>query len=181
MNNLQTRKIRRLVEKFRIAIDELCEEGAFDKEIPFCSFPRGCCGDTCYLLAEYLRVKGIDTIYVNGVDYDQSHAWLVVKDDSIKNPIQKSETLPNYMISIYNRYSNDINDGTINIIRYEEDDLKDGLIIDITGDQFGEIPIFVDYMDGFHRKYEFRAAHDLEYLEDDRLYRIYRMIVKRIS
>lgn len=181
MNNLQTRKIRRLVEKFRIAIDELYEEGAFDKEIPFCSFPRGCCGDTCYLLAEYLRVKGIDTIYVNGVDYDQSHAWLVVKDDSIRNPIQKSESLPDYMIGIYNRYSSDINDGTINIARYEEDDLSAGLIIDITGDQFGEIPIFVDYMDGFHRKYEFRAAHDFEYLEDGRLYRIYRMIVKRIS
>lgn len=181
MDSLDIRKIRRLVERFRTAMDELQEKGLFDKENPFRSFPRGCCGDTSYLLAEYLRKKGIDTIYVWGNDYDQSHAWLVVKNEFVKKPSEQVIALPNNITSVYNSYSSGINNETIDVTCYKENDLINGLIIDITGDQFGENPIYIGYMDDFHKKYEFGGAHDFERLSDARLYRIYRMIIQHIS
>jgi hypothetical protein len=44
----------------------------------FRTFPRGCCGITCYLLARYLHEQaGQETNYVCGQRGRQSHAWLV--------------------------------------------------------------------------------------------------------
>lgn len=44
----------------------------------FSDFPRGCCGDTCYLLATYLSRLGLGCFrYVNGWRNGFSHGWLV--------------------------------------------------------------------------------------------------------
>lgn len=53
---------------FREAIIAARDENLFRKDISFDRFPRGCCGDTCYLLATFLRTKGVKTLYVWG-DY----------------------------------------------------------------------------------------------------------------
>ncbi|MGL5149571.1 MAG: hypothetical protein ACRC7N_03230 [Clostridium sp.] len=81
--------IKRLVKKFREAIDVARDTGEFDKDFSFCNFPRGCCGDTSYLLAQYLLENTIRTYYVCGTyrgssseDY-QSHAWLLLNNHTI--------------------------------------------------------------------------------------------------
>ena len=181
MRNIDDKRICKLVTHFRMAIEDACKEGCFDKDFVFHSFPRACCGDTCYLLAEYLHSKGIDTIYVWG-DYDgQSHAWLVVKDYRVKNPTKRFYIVPEEIRQVLNFYGSDIDDEPKDVTRYEEDDLIDGLIIDITADQFGEEPVYVNYMDDFHRKFEFEAAHDCEGVYNARLDNLYRIIAEFIS
>lgn len=77
--------LRELVTKFRDAIEKARDEGEFSSEISFCHFPRGCCGDTSDLLAQYLLENGYQSTYVWGEHfYDdpeegpQSHGWLIV-------------------------------------------------------------------------------------------------------
>lgn len=50
----------------------------------------------------------------------------------------------------------------MDISHYEEYGVENGLIIDITADQFGEVPVYVDYIGEFHRRFDFQAAHDFE-------------------
>ena len=170
-----------LIIKFRDAIDRVCAEGLLDNDIVFRSFPRGCCGDTCYLLAEYLRTKGIKTVYVCGDYQRQSHAWLVLKDNRVKEPIQRWITLPDDIVDVFNSYSANAYNGSIDVTHYEESDLIKGTIIDITGDQFGESPIYFGSRDNFHREFEFDMEYDLERLCDDRLCHIYQLILRYIS
>lgn len=177
---MKQKDIHNLIIDFRIAIEKTCDAGLLKRDIAFRSFPRGCCGDTSELLAEYLRINGIKTIYVCGDEQGQLHAWLVLKDYRVKEPQKKFMELPSNIIKIYNSYSADTYKGPIDVTRYEESDLIDGLIIDITGDQFGEEPIYFGYMDAYHRKYEFVQAHDSQRLTDGRLCEIYRKIIKNI-
>jgi hypothetical protein len=75
--------IKRLVNQFRDAIDVAMVAGDFDEDLTFRRFPRGCCGDTNDLLAQFLMENGIRTYYVCGTNRDgspenyQSHAWLL--------------------------------------------------------------------------------------------------------
>ena len=116
-------KIVELVTRFREAIEKAKEEGCFVSDIPFCHFPRGCCGDASDLLAHYLLQHGISSNYICGNYYGddkgfgQSHAWL---------------------------------------------QLENGIIMDITGDQFKYNDVFLNYsdtvyvgkMDSFHALFE---------------------------
>ena len=104
--------IKKHVDAFRKAIDEAKYAVKFDRDFIFCCFPLACCGDTCYLLAEYLKTKGIETIYVCG-DFDgQTHAWLVVKDDRVEEPNKETVIIPqefklilkNYGLDTYDEY-----------------------------------------------------------------------------
>ena len=55
--------IARLTTKFRQAIDRAQKANEFEPRSTFFRFPRGCCGDTAYLLAEFLLEHGfIDKI-----------------------------------------------------------------------------------------------------------------------
>ena len=54
-------EIKQLAEKYRKAIESAHKKGLFVNELGFENFPRGSCGETCYLLAEYLRRSEIDT------------------------------------------------------------------------------------------------------------------------
>ena len=81
-------KIRQLSTEFRCAIEEAQKQGEFEKDFLFSRFPRGCCGDTCILLGQFLLMNGIDSWYVCGNYYGangsfQSHAWLNVGDELI--------------------------------------------------------------------------------------------------
>ena len=44
-------RLYQLAAQFRHAIDSSFEEKLLEEDILFKSFPYGCCGDTCYLLA----------------------------------------------------------------------------------------------------------------------------------
>ena len=71
-------RIYRLAHEFRVAMNRANDAGLFKQIMRFEDFPRGSCGDTCYLLAEYLLEHNIYTEYVCGTKWPQSHAWLVV-------------------------------------------------------------------------------------------------------
>ena len=172
--------VRELITNFRRAIERTCSSGLLKHDIAFRLFPRGCCGDTSLLLAEYLRLNGIKTIYVWGSDSKQTHAWLVLKDNRVKEPKKQFIELPQNIINVCNNYSADPYISAIDVTYYEEKDLINGLIIDITGDQFGEKPIFFGHIDNFHRRFEFETAYDIERLTDGRLCEIYRNIIKNI-
>lgn len=54
-----------------------------------------------------------------------------------------------------------------------------GLIIDITDDQFyemGNAPVYIGYMDSFHRDFEFDSAYEYDDLGNDRLETLYGII-----
>ena len=132
-------QIKRLVIKFRKAIDAAQNDRRFDKDIFFKNFPSGCCGDTSDLLAEYLRKHGIITIWCSMQRGDYTHAWLVVKDDRVKTPTHETYAYPKEMSSVLANYGVEHPEDEIDITRYKEDDLCDGLIIDITADQFPKL------------------------------------------
>ena len=175
MNN-----IRLLAQKFRKAMDKANSAGCFSDLIAFRYFPRGACGDTCLLLAEYLLEHGIYTAYVCGQKYPngcgeknpQSHAWLLVvnKSDSEYNENRKNA-----------------------ISHYHESVLHGETIIDITGDQFSDDadflnydePVYVGKEDAFHKLFEIDEVHKCGGLEEvifsnqDCMHHLYN-IIKRL-
>ncbi len=165
MNN-----IRLLAQKFRNAMDEANRAGYFSDMIAFKCFPRGACGDTCLLLAEYLLEHGIYTAYVCGQKYPnvcgeknpQSHAWLLVVN---KSDFEYNENRENA------------------IFHYYELVLHGGTIIDITGDQFSDDadfpnyvePVYVGKADAFHKLFEIDEVHKCGGLKEFNLFYQYRM------
>ena len=128
------------------------------------------------MLAEYLRGRGVKTIYVCGDDNGQSHKWLVVKDERIQEPKKRTYRLPDDIQGILSIYNGKETPRETDITGYEERDLQDGLIIDITADQFGEVPVYVGTMDDFHKQYEFISANEHTHIHDMRLSDLYRAI-----
>lgn len=70
-------QIKQLAIKFRKAIEIAHQKGLFSHDIALDDFPTGSCGDVSYLLAEYLKRNGIETIWYSAQRGDWSHAWLV--------------------------------------------------------------------------------------------------------
>lgn len=175
MTDLQ---IKTLAIKYRAAIEIACNKGLFLRDIGFDDFPTGSCGDASYLLAEYLRREGVETIWYSAERRKWSHSWLVVRDRRVKNPTPRTFSWPEELRSVVSRYGVQQPEEEVDITRYEEKDLEKGLIIDITGDQFDdyEEPVYVGYVDSFHRSFDFIQAHDYDGLNDGRLYCLYRMI-----
>ena len=71
--------ILQLATRFRIAIENACENDEFNKYYPFNKFPYDCCDMTCELLAEFFHEHNIHTILVNGKHIDCQtwhHIWL---------------------------------------------------------------------------------------------------------
>ena len=162
---------------FRTAIDKARDAGMFEKDMVFYKFPKACCGDTCVILAEYLRTKGIETIYVCGAEGDQTHAWLVLKDDRVIPPTPYKTELPDDIRMALSRYGGEPLGSSITKSNYTEFDIEAGLIIDITSDQFGEPPLFIDYIGDFHKRFDFVEAHDYNGLGSVRLRKIYNIIL----
>lgn len=177
-----------LVIKFRLRIETALKLGLLDNDIVFNHFPRGCCGDTCYLLAEFLLKHGIETLYVCGTYKQQSHAWLVVKDDHITPPSVETYVIPDEIKQLLESYGETVNATGYSTPTYKAENLIDGLIIDITADQFGENPVYVGASDKFHRQFDFDFAHDLQSLYNDnnnptnfRLQNLYKIITSNES
>ena len=175
------------VKDFRLKIDEAAKRNLFSDDVAFKNFPLGCCGGTCYLLAEYLlHEHSIETIYVCGTYKEQSHAWLVVKNELITMPPPpKIYKISDEVKKFLQTCGEKIDDEKIyyDIQNYEEANLTNGLIIDITADQFGEAPIYVGQIDCFHKKFDFDFAHDYQGINsetccsDFRLLNLYSIIV----
>lgn len=138
-----------LVGEFRSEMDCAFRKGLFSTDIVFKRFPKGCCGDTCYLLAEFLKEHGMRTVYVCGTFRGQSHAWLVLKDSSIHEPSPKYYTIPDEIRTLLKTYGEEVSDKSADISKYEERNLANGTLIDITADQFGQAPIYIGPMDCF--------------------------------
>lgn len=171
-------QIKKLAIKYRSAIEAAHNDRLFANDIGFDDFPTGSCGDTCYLLSEYLRLRGVDTIWYSAQRNDFSHAWLVVKDKRVKQPTPRAFLWPKELRDIVAGYGVEHPDQEVDITRYEFEDLQSGLIIDITGDQFVDydIPVYVGYLDQFHKTFNFNQAHDYDGLNDGRLCGLYRTI-----
>ena len=169
-----------LAQHFKTAIVRAWEAGRFDGDIAFYKFPRGCCGDTCYLLAEYLLSFGIETVYVCGSELDQSHAWLVVKDNRIEKPKSHHYELSDEIRDVFSLYSGSCSSEFIDNTYYDEMDLINGTIVDITADQFGECAVYVDSVGMFHKRFAFDFAYDCVGIDNPRLRRIYRIIMEYI-
>ena len=165
-----------LIVKFRYALDEANRLGKLDFDKTFVNFPKQCCGETCYLLGEYLRTNGINTIYVSASLKNDSHAWLVLKDNRVKT--HKNYVNDKNIIGLYSKYSSIQYEDTLYFEIYREEDINNGLIIDITGDQFDEEPVYFGYIDNFHIKFDFIQAFDLEPLSDSQLLEIYHILLK---
>lgn len=174
-----------LTRKFKSAMLSALHDKRFDSDVVFRDFPLGCCGDTCYLLSEYLLSKGIETIYVCGYKGIQSHAWLVLKDSNINNPTPytfNDNDLPDDIKSLLTVYAGSKPDSPNYAVNYKECDIQNGIIIDITADQFGEQSVYVGYLDEFHKQFRFDSAHDYGSLSElPRLLKLYSLITEYIS
>ena len=167
--------INDLAYKFKSAMLAAQYEGIFEGDDIFCRFPSGCCGLTCYLLATFLKNYNIETLYVWG-DYGfQSHAWLVVNDDRVRKPTPRHIEIEDEYAELLSQYGGRI-DEPIEDTRYRARDLTNGLVIDITADQFGEPSVYVGNRNAFYRKFTFREAHICEGVDDFRLRSLYRAI-----
>ena len=186
-------KIKVLATSFRGAIEIAKDAGEFDNDFAFPRFPKGCCGDTSDLLAEYLAQHDIYTYYVCGQKGTQSHAWLVlVNTVTVTTDNSDADRKYKSLISVYN----EDNDVIIKNHHVAEDgetfDLyfKD-IIIDITGDQFTNqkcflyynIPVYVGFLDDFHKLFRVDqcSIHEPARLWDARCKSLYRAITKYIK
>ena len=171
-------RIEQFAKEYRAAIENAKNDGLFDSDFSFRNFPYYCCGDTSYLLAEYLRGKGVDTICYSSQRGDWSHAWLVVKDKRVQNPTPRAFSWPVELRDIVAQYGVKNPAKEIDQTRYEAEDLQNGLIIDITGDQFDDydIPVYVGYLDDFHQTFIFNEATDYDGLNNRRLNDLYKKI-----
>ena len=173
-------QIKRLVERYRKAIETAHRKGLFIHDIALDNFPRGSCGDVSYLLAEYLYRNGIETIWYSAQRADWSHAWLVVKDERVHEPTLKLFSWPEELRGVLAQYGVEHPEREVEIINYEAEDVQHGLIIDITADQFDDYDssAYVGEMDAFHRTFKFNKAHDYDGLRDGRLVSLYQTIEK---
>ncbi len=179
---MDDKTIFELAKQFRKAIENARFEGLFDRDDSFSYFPKRCCGDTCYLLAEYLSSKEQASIYVCGEDDSgQSHAWLVMKDERVRMPSPILFDIPDNIKNVLNVYS----DGTYfepnDVSYYTEGDVINGLIVDITADQFGRNSVYVGYICEFYKRFVFQSASDNINLSNDRLNRLYQIILDNID
>lgn len=164
-----------LAQAFKAAAESARDAGMFRDDICFRHFPVGCCGDTCNLLASFLLSHGIKTIYVCGTRYRQSHAWLVLKDNRVKEPTPEFYYPDKSYVRILGQYGGEVS-GPIDITRYKARDLTYGLVIDITADQFGEPSVYVGKRNDFYLKFTFDFAHVCNRADDYRLRGLYNSI-----
>ncbi len=169
-------KVTSLASIFRSAIVSAKTDGCFSHLPPFDRFPHACCGSTSYLLAEFLQTKGIKSIWVSAVRDDWSHAWLIIDDERIKKTQKRFYTPPDEIQLVLKGY------GSENLVfvnsNYPWNDIKNGLIVDITADQCDDCDeeVYVGYRNNFYNSFDFRDAHNYDGLNDARLYEIYGII-----
>lgn len=175
-------RIFQLACAFRDAISRSKEKGMFKHDWAFDDFPLGSCGDASYLLAEFFHQHGVETIWASYRRDDWTHAWLIIKDDRVVAPVPQKIVFPRNIQRILTQYGNQLYENDGMLTRYEEKNIKNAIIVDITGDQFNdyEVPVYVGLLDAFHRTFDFVQAVDYDGLKDGRLSDLYQMIVAEI-
>lgn len=171
-------RIRSLVNNFRKKIDRAQRKDLFIDTI-LEEFPIQCCGVTSRLLAEFLLGNGVETLWISAEEFGthETHAWLVVKDDRIDSPRSCFDNVPNNIIDLLDTYGGGRLESMKEATCYEEQNIDNGLIIDITGDQFSEAPVYVGYMDDFHKRFDFVAAYEHEGLPSEEYAELYEIIM----
>lgn len=166
-------KIYSLASNYRKRIVQARQKGYFMNG-KFEKFPYQCCGDTSSLLAEYLRENGVETLLVSGTESNtyETHAWLVVLDEQIHSPRRNFDGVPDGIIDIFASYGGSI----VESMCYSECDIENGVIVDITGDQFGEEPVYVGDLDEFHKWFDQIKIYEHEGLFSDELIKLYEII-----
>lgn len=172
---MKDQEIGAVAERYRLAIEAAHNDNQFAQDIKFKNFPTACCGDTCDLLAEYFKRHGVDTIQVSASRGFATHAWLVVKDARIIEPIRRSFSWPEEIRDVLTKYGVENPSQEIDIARYKLSDIKNGLIIDITADQFLDynIPVYVGAMDAFHASFNFVGENAYIGLNIERIKTLY--------
>jgi len=173
-------RILALAKNFRQKIDRAKSQG-FLMGTMIEEFPKQCCGDSCRLLAEFLRDNGVETLWISAEEFGthETHAWLVVKDDRIDFPRSCFDDVPNNIIGLLGKYGGGSSESFRESNCYEEQNIKNGLIIDITGDQFNETPVYVGYMDDFHKRFDFVAAYEHDGLLSEEYTELYEIIISQ--
>lgn len=173
-------RIRSLVNSFRKKIDRAKSKDLF-ADTMLEDFPVQCCGVTSRLLAEFLLDNGIETLWISAEEFGtgETHAWLVVKDDRIDPPRSCFDGVPNNIVNLLDAYGGGSSENLRKATCYEEQNIEQGLIIDITGDQFKEVPVYVGYMDHFHKRFDFVAAYEHEGLPNKEYEELYEAIVSQ--
>lgn len=171
-------RIRSMVKNFRKKIDLAQSRGLFAGTM-LEEFPTQCCGIASRLLAEFLLGNGIETLWISAEEFgtQETHAWLVVKDYRIDPPRSCFDDMPNSIIDLLCTYGGGSSESIRESTFYEKQDIENGLIIDITGDQFNEVPIYVGYMDDFHKRFDFVAAFGHEGLLNKEYAELYEIIM----
>ena len=73
MTDAEPVRVREIATRVRSAL----EAGVLADHVGLRQFPRGACGDTCYLLGQYLVDQGFPPFsYICGYRHGLSHAWL---------------------------------------------------------------------------------------------------------
>lgn len=142
-------------------------------------FPVQCCGVASKLLAEFLLNNGVETLWISAEEFEthETHAWLVVKDDKIAPPRSCFDDVPNNIMGLLGVYGGGNPDNLKEVTCYKEQDIENGLIIDITGDQFNESPVYVGHMDDFHKRFDFVAAFEHEGLLNEEYAELFKIIM----
>ncbi|WP_278549296.1 hypothetical protein [Paraclostridium bifermentans] len=128
------KNIKRLVKQFRDAIDVARDKGNFDNDFSFSKFPRGCCGDTSDLLAQFLLENSIRTYYVCGMCRGQSHAWLLTYNNSIiiditGDQFKDNSDFLNYEKSVYIGFEDDFH----RLFKVESMNIRENIGLDALG------------------------------------------------
>ncbi|MGL5331147.1 MAG: hypothetical protein ACRDD7_17925 [Peptostreptococcaceae bacterium] len=125
--------IKRLVRQFRDAIDVARDIGDFDNDFSFNKFPRGCCGDTSDLLAQFLLENQIRTYYVYGMYRGQSHAWLLTDNKTIiditGDQFKDNSDFLNYDKSVYVGTEDDLH----RLFKVENRNIRENSGLDVLG------------------------------------------------
>lgn len=101
----------------------------------------------------------------------------MLKDGRVKTPQKQLYAIPEKIEGILRQYGECVQqNGLIDTSHYTETDVEAGVLIDITADQFGELPVYVGIPDRFHKKFKFNFAHDMCLLKNDRLKSLYRKV-----
>lgn len=175
--------IRQLSVNYRKAIEDAVATGRLNLYQPFHKFPTGCCGKACYLLAEYLRANGVNTICCFSNRNDWTHAWLVLKEEWMKPlPVGEVAELDEYE-RIASAYWTVSCEEQLFHEEYDNDTTAKGILIDITGDQFRDCQdaVYVGRMDKFHKSFEFRSAIAFEGLNDRKDREMYSIIAEYLN
>lgn len=171
-------RIRSLANSFRKKIDRAQSEGLF-VDTMLEEFPVQCCGIASRLLAEFLQDNRVETLWISAEEFEtrETHAWLVVKDDKIDSPRVCFDDVPNNIIGLLGKYGGGNSERFREATCYKEQNIENGLIIDITGDQFSEAPVYVGYMDDFHKRFDFVAAYEHDGLPSEEYAELYEIIM----